>query len=68
MKEEGGGVIGGEPVPWLPDGESDRGVDILLGLLEPYVAAMEGDEGGCGDRVKYTTLARDPPTCRERKS
>jgi hypothetical protein len=43
-------------------GEADsEGVDISLQLLEPRVAATEGEEGGSGDRVKYTTLARDPP-------
>lgn len=45
------------------DGDSERGVDIsLCGLRDPWVAAIDGDEGGSGDRVKYTTFARDPPT------
>ncbi len=44
------------------DGESDRGVEIVLGMLEPAVATTDGDDGGSGDRVKYTTFARDPPT------
>lgn len=43
------------------DGERERGVDIVLGELDPWVAAMEGDDGGSGERVKYTTLAREPP-------
>ena len=40
----------------------EGGVDISL-LVLPRVAATEGDEGGSGDLVKYTTLAREPPTC-----
>lgn len=48
--EEFDGDIGGE------------GVVMLLGGLLPRVAAIEGEAGGSGERVKYTTLARDPPT------
>lgn len=34
------------------DGEEDLGVDMLLEVLEPWDAAIEGDEGGSGERVK----------------
>ena len=34
------------------DGERDLGVDISLVVLEPWDAAIEGDEGGSGERVK----------------
>lgn len=44
------------------DGESDRGVDMELGGLDPAVATTDGEDGGSGDRVKYTTLASEPPT------
>jgi len=36
-------------------GEPGLGVDNWL------VAAIEGDAGGSGDRVKYTTFASEPP-------
>lgn len=49
------------------DGERERGVEIVLGELDPCVAAMDGDEGGSGERVKYTTLAREPPICEKRR-
>lgn len=44
------------------EGEVERGVEILLRTLVPRVATTEGDGGGSGERVKYTTFARDPPT------
>jgi len=49
-----GGVDGEDETAFAASsaGESDRGVDILLAVLEPRVAAIEGDEGGSGDRVK----------------
>jgi hypothetical protein len=34
------------------DGDNDLGVEISLAVLDPRVAATEGDEGGSGDRVK----------------
>jgi hypothetical protein len=34
------------------DGERERGVDTWLAVFEPCVAAIEGDEGGSGERVK----------------
>lgn len=34
------------------EGDGDRGVEIWLAVLEPRVAATEGDGGGSGDRVK----------------
>ena len=34
------------------DGERDLGVEMSLEVLEPWVAAIEGDEGGSGERVK----------------
>ena len=34
------------------DGEEDLGVDMLLEVFEPWDAAIEGDEGGSGERVK----------------
>lgn len=44
-------------------GDVDLGVELLvLVLLDPRVAIIEGDDGGSGERVKYTTFARDPPT------
>jgi len=36
----------------LSDGEGDRGVDMTLAVPEPWVAAIDGDEGGSGERVK----------------
>jgi len=36
----------------LSDGEGDRGVDMTLAVLEPWVAEIDGDEGGSGERVK----------------
>lgn len=42
-------------------GELDGGVDRGLAVLVPLVAATEGEDGGSGERVKYTTLAREPP-------
>lgn len=52
-------------------GECDRGEDpgselrLLAPSLDPLVAAIEGDGKSCssGERVKYTTFARDPPIC-----
>lgn len=41
-------------------GDEDGGVEMSLGL-DPRVAIWEGEEGGFVDRVKYMTLARDPP-------
>jgi hypothetical protein len=34
------------------EGEADRGVEMLLLILVPRVAATEGDGGGSGERVK----------------
>jgi len=43
-------------------GEPGLGVDNWLAAqLLPCVAAIEGDAGGSGDRVKYTTFASEPP-------
>jgi len=36
----------------LSEGERDRGVDMSLAVFEPWVATIEGDEGGSGERVK----------------
>jgi hypothetical protein len=33
-------------------GDGDRGVEILLALDEPRVAATDGEAGGSGERVK----------------
>lgn len=33
-------------------GEEDRGVDRSLTEVEPWVAAIDGDRGGSGERVK----------------
>jgi hypothetical protein len=33
-------------------GDTERGVDRLLGVPEPRVATTDGEEGGSGDRVK----------------
>jgi len=46
------------------EGDNDRGLEMSLVVLEPQVAAMDGEEGGSGERVKYTTFASDPPTLR----
>lgn len=43
-------------------GEGVDGVEKSLGALLPVVAAMDGDAGGSVERVKYTTLANEPPT------
>jgi hypothetical protein len=52
------GVGNGDADP----GECNIGeVERFVGVLVPLVAAMDGGEGGPGDRVKYTTFARDPP-------
>lgn len=32
--------------------EDDPGVDTSLTVLDPLVAAIDGDDGGSGDRVK----------------
>lgn len=45
-----------------PSDVGDGGVDIELWELFPPVASMEGEDGGSGERVKLTTLAREPPT------
>jgi hypothetical protein len=37
---------------------SDR---LASGEFDPLVAAIDGEDGGPGDRVKYTTFASDPP-------
>ena len=42
----------GTALTGLSDGERDRGVDMWLAVLDPRVAAIEGDEGGSGERVK----------------
>lgn len=47
-----GGDIGGEPIGVSRGGEDDNGVETSLAVLEPLVAAMDGDEGGSGERVK----------------
>lgn len=49
---------------WLlsSEGDIDRGVDMALCDPDPCVAAIDGDEGGSGERVKYTTFASEPPT------
>lgn len=44
-------------------GEGVLGVEKSLWALLPAVAAMDGDDGGSVERVKYTTLANEPPTC-----
>jgi len=49
-----------------PDGELTLGVERLQApSLDPLVAAIEGDgkSRSSGERVKYTTFARDPPIC-----
>jgi hypothetical protein len=48
----GKGLGSGEALLGSSEGETDRGVDKLLGVLEPRVAAIDGDDGGSGDRVK----------------
>jgi hypothetical protein len=53
------GFTAGEELDGEVEGE---GVVMLLGGLLPLVAAIEGEAGGSGERVKYTTFARDPPT------
>ena len=58
------GLAGCDKFTWLSEGESDRGVEIAETSLEPKEATAEGEAGGSGDRVKYTTLASDPPTCK----
>ena len=47
-----GGDIGGEPRGVSNGGEDDSGVDTSLAVVEPFVAAMDGDDGGSGERVK----------------
>lgn len=32
--------------------EPDKSEEMLPGLLDPWVATMEGDDGGSGERVK----------------
>jgi hypothetical protein len=49
---EDGGVVGRGASSWLPDGEIDLGVEMSLAILDPHVAAIEGEDGGSGDRVK----------------
>jgi len=50
----GGGVVESDDFVGTSSlvGDSERGVDILLTVDEPRVAAMDGDAGGPGDRVK----------------
>lgn len=50
----GGGVVESDDFIGTSSlvGDSERGVDILLTSDEPRVAAMDGDAGGPGDRVK----------------
>ena len=62
------GGRGGEPDKGMSrGGEEDMGVDedpgvgTSLTVLDPLVAAIDGEEGGSGDLVKYTTFASDPP-------
>ena len=43
------------------------GVEKSLGALLPAVAAMDGDDGGSVERVKYTTFANEPPTYFEKE-
>lgn len=57
------GVLGGE-YSSTDDEDPKSDAENSLGGLEPRVAAMDGDEGGSGDLVKYTTLAKDPPICK----
>jgi hypothetical protein len=47
----------------ISEGEMERGVETWLAGSEPIVATIEGDGGGSGERVKYTTFANEPPTC-----
>lgn len=51
---------GGEDKGLSLPGDEDGGVEMSLGL-DPRVAIWEGEDGGFVDRVKYMTLARDPP-------
>lgn len=44
--------MGREASGWLPVGDIDLGVEMSLAILDPQVAAIEGDEGGSGDLVK----------------
>lgn len=46
----------------ISEGEMERGVETWLAGSEPRVATIEGDGGGSGERVKYTTFANEPPT------
>ena len=50
----GGGVVESDDFIGASSfvGDSERGVEILLVVDEPRVAAMDGDAGGSGDRVK----------------
>lgn len=64
------GFGGGEPERGCSLGGDDdmgvddeAGVDTSLTMLEPLVATTDGELGGSGDRVKYTTLASEPPIC-----
>ena len=60
------GVCGGDPAS-SRGGEPETGVampfgdDRLLTDVEPLVAAIDGEAGGSGDRVKYTIFANEPP-------
>ena len=47
-------------------GDAETGVEMpfeemSLVTLEPLVATTDGEEGGSGERVKYTTFASEPP-------
>lgn len=52
-----------EDTGWSSDEPIDGGVLLPLRVPLPFVATIDGDEGGSGERVKYTTFAREPPIC-----
>lgn len=59
--------LGGEPERGVSrggeveSGDVDSGLETSLTVLDPLVATMDGEVGGSGERVKYTTFASDPP-------